>query len=400
MRTITRCTLRAAGVVSALGHGIDETWPRLVAADQGALTSRDDLVPGRRLIVGEVREPLPCIPEQLSRYACRNNQLALSAIRQIEPEVRATLEAVGPKRVAVVMGTSTSGMEAAEQAIACRARTGALSVGFDFVQLEHGGLAAFVAVCTGARGPAYTLSTACSSGAKAVASARALLALGLCDAAVAGGADSLCKLTANGFHALQAIADGPSNPFSLNRQGLTLGEGAAVFLLTRDADGIQVVGAGEAVDAFHMSAPEPEGAGAEAAMRAALDDAGVSAEAVNYLNLHGTGTPLNDSMESRAVHRVFGSRLPCSSTKPLTGHALGASGAVELAFCWMMLARWRDGVLALLPHQWDGVADPALPPLRFVGTGEHLAATTGVLVMSNSFGFGGNNTALLLGVES
>lgn len=393
------CALRTVGIISALGHGVEETWPRLVAADQSLLTVREDLVPGRPMIVGAAPEPLPCIPDRLRRHACRNNQLALAAIGQVQSSVRAVVDVVGADRVAVVMGTSTSGMASAEHAVACHLGTGVLPPAFDCVQVEHGGLAEFVAALIGARGPVYTLSTACSSAAKAVASARALLALGLCDAAVAGGADSLCGLTANGFHALQAVADEPSNPFSLNRKGLTLGEGAAVFLLTPEPGGIQLAGAGEASDAFHMSAPEPEGVGAEAAMRAALDDAGVTPDAVRYLNLHGTGTPLNDSMESVAVHRLFGGDLPCSSTKPLVGHALGASGALELAFCWMMLDRWKHGRLPLLPHRWDGVADPALPPLRLVRAGEHLDVTERAFVMSNSFGFGGNNCALLLAAD-
>ncbi len=393
------CALRALGLVTALGHGADETWSRLATADQSRLTVRDDLVPGRRLIVGGVSGPLPRIPHHLRAYASRNNQLALAAVQQIEPEIRAVMDVVGPERVAVVMGTSTSGAAEAEYAIAHDLRTGALAPEFDCVQLEHGGLTQFLAACTGARGPAYTLSTACSSAAKALASARALLALDLCDAVVAGGADSLCGLTANGFHALQAIADEPSNPFSVNRKGLTLGEGAAAFLLTRDAGGIQLVGAGEASDAFHMSAPEPEGTGAETAMRAALEDAGVAPGELSYLNLHGTGTPLNDAMESRAVHKIFGGDIACSSTKPLVGHTLGASGAVELGFCWVMLTRWRDGLLPLLPQRWDGLADPALPSLRFVRVGEQLKVATRAFVMSNSFGFGGNNCALLLAAE-
>lgn len=297
------------------------------------------------------------------------------------------------------MGTSTSGVAAAEVAVAVAMRTGALPTGFDGVQLEPGGLAEFVSAWAGARGPAYTISTACSSGAKAIASARTLLALGACDAVIAGGADSLCRLTANGFHALQAIADTPSNPFSANRRGLTLGEGAAVFLLVREPGGIQLVGVGEAGDAFHMSAPDPNGIGAERAMRAALDDAGVSPNAVNYMNLHGTGTPLNDAMESVAVHRVFGPALPCSSAKPLVGHTLGASGAVELAFCCMMLAQWRDGALPLIPHRWDRAVDRDLPPLQLTAPGQHLDLARPPLIMSNSFGFGGNNCALLVSVD-
>jgi 3-oxoacyl-[acyl-carrier-protein] synthase-1 len=387
------------GIITALGDGVEATWPRLAAADRSRLSVREDLVPGRRVIVADVRDPLPAIPASLHRYACRTNQLVLAALRQIEPALRAMASSIPPDRIAVVIGTSTSGVASAEQAVAEHARTGALPADFDCLQLEQGGVAEFVAACIGARGPAYTLSTACSSSAKAVTSARALLALGLCDAVVTGGADSLCGLTANGFHALQAIASAPSNPFSVNREGLTLGEGAAVFLMTRDASGIQVVGAGEASDAFHMSAPDPEGAGAATAMRGALDDAGVAPDAVCYLNLHGTGTALNDSMESLAVHRVFGGSVACSSTKPLVGHTLGASGAVELAFCAMMLGRWRPGALPLLPHAWDGVADPALPSLRFVETGESLDAASPAFVMSNSFGFGGNNCALLLRAE-
>lgn len=400
MREPIHCELRAVGVITALGAGIEQTWPRLVAGDQSRLTVCDTLVPGRPILVGQVRDELPRVPETLRRYACRNNELVLAALRQIERPIRATVEVHGAERVGVVMGTSTSGIAAAEAAIAHAMRTGSLPPEFDGVQLEPGGLADFVAAWAGARGPTYTISTACSSGAKAVASARALLALGACDAVIAGGADSLCRLTANGFHALQAIADEPSNPFSANRKGLTLGEGAAVFLLVREAGGIQLVGAGETGDAFHMSAPEPSGAGAERAMRAALEDAGMPPEAVSYLNLHGTGTPLNDSMESHAVHRVFGSALPCSSTKPLVGHTLGASGAIELAFCWMVLAHWRRGRLLLVPHRWDGVVDPDLPPLHFTQAGEHRGVTTDAIVMSNSFGFGGNNCALLLSSET
>ena len=216
---------------------------------------------------------------------------------------------------------------------------------------------------------------------------------------MAGGADSLCGLTTNGFHALQALAASPSNPFSVNRDGLTLGEGAAMFLLTRDPGGIQLVGAGEASDAFHMSAPDPEGAGAEMAMRAALQDAAMPAAAVSYLNLHGTGTPLNDAMESAAVHRIFGATLACSSTKPLVGHTLGAAGALEAGVLLDdagALARRRAAAAAALlgRSSRSGAA-----PLRFARVGDAVALTGRALVMSNSFGFGGNNCALLLGAD-
>jgi 3-oxoacyl-[acyl-carrier-protein] synthase-1 len=294
------------------------------------------------------------------------------------------------------MGTTTSGVSDAEAAIRHRHATGALSASFHYAQLELGGASGFVAELLGVTGPAYTISTACSSGARALASARSLLALGVCDAVVAGASDSLCGLTANGFTALQAIAAGITNPCSANREGLTLGEGSVIFLATRDPGGIRLLGVGESSDAHHMSAPEPEGLGAERAMRAALADAGTAPSEIAYLNLHGTGTPLNDLMECAAIGRVFGDPPPMSSTKPLVGHTLGAAGAMEAAFCWLALRDERAGTIPLIPHVYDGVLDPKLPPVHLAARGERVAAGP---VLSNSFGFGGNNCSLVLGAE-
>jgi 3-oxoacyl-[acyl-carrier-protein] synthase-1 len=394
------CRLAALGIVNALGAGADEVWPRLLAGEPSRLRVREDLVPGRRLLVGEVEGPLPVLPPALAAYACRNNAMALAALEQIEAPVRAAIAAHGAARVGVVMGTSTSGVSDAEEAIRHQVLRGGLAPSFDYAQLEFGGLAAFVAELLGATGPAYTLSTACSSGARALASARSLLALGVCDAVVAGAADTLCGLTTNGFSALQAICEGVTNPCSRNRAGLTLGEGAAVFLVTPRAGGVQLLGVGESSEAHHMSAPDPSGAGAEAAMRGALADAGLAPDAIAYLNLHGTGTPLNDRMECLASERVFGTALPLSSTKPLVGHTLGAAGVMEAAFCWLMLDRRAGGVLPLLPHCWDGDRDPELPPVHLVGKGEVVAAGGPVRVMTNSFGFGGNNCTLVLGTSA
>jgi 3-oxoacyl-[acyl-carrier-protein] synthase-1 len=384
-------------MVTALGGSLDAIWHRILNGDQSGLRCRSDLIPGRPLLVAAVaEEPPPCPPAQ-SRHACRNNALSLAAFRQIEPAVRRILAEVGPARVAIVMGSSTSGIAAAETAVAAHLRTGRLPDAFDYAQTEFGGAAAFLADYAGITGPAYTISTACSSGARAVESGRTLLALGVCDAVVAGGTDSLCGLTAAGFSALQAVSETPSNPFSLNRSGLTLGEGSALFLLTRDPGGVQLLGAGASSDAHHMSAPDPEGAGAELAMAEALADAGVAAEDVCYVNLHGTGTVLNDAMEARVVSRVLGDQVLCSSTKPLLGHTLGASGAIELGICWLVLTRRRGGTLDVPPHRWDGVRDPAMPGLRLVEPGARLEAPEEAVVLSNSFGFGGNNSTLVVG---
>ena len=395
----TPCSLAALGQVNALGKTNAEIAKRLFAGDTSGLVLRDDLVPERSLLFGAVRDPLPEIPARLARFACRNNRLALAALEQIFAEVDAAVSRFGRARVGVVVGTSTSGVGDAEQAIAVRERTGSLAREFDYAQLEFGGLAGFLAEATGARGPAYTLSTACSSGARALASARSLVALGICDAVISGAADSLCGLTANGFASLGALSERITNPCSRNRDGLTLGEGAALFLVTRDPGGVQLYGVGESSEAHHISAPDPEGNGAEVAMRGALADAGLAPEDIAYLNLHGTGTPQNDPMECAAVARVFGTELPCSSTKALIGHALGAAGALEAAFCWLVLTERSGGALALPPHVFDGERDPALAPIRLVAKSETVSVGLHPRVMTNSFGFGGSNCTLVLGTD-
>jgi len=385
-------------MVNALGRTPDEIWPRLLAADRSGFHTRDDIVPGRSLWLAEVEGRLPRIPQRLRRFDCRNNALTAAALEQIESRISDVVCAVGAERVGVVMGTSTSGVSDAEAAIRHRVRTQQLTESFDYDQLELGGTASFVAELLGLGGPAYTISTACSSGARALASARSLISIGLCDAVVAGATDSICGLTTNGFSALQAISDEVTNPCSANRRGLTLGEGSAVFLVTRGDADIRLRGVGESSEGHHMSAPDPSGEGAEKAMCGALRDADLDASDIVYLNLHGTGTTLNDAMECAAIERVFERVPPCSSTKSLVGHTLGAAGAMEAGFCWMVLERaLREppgpAHLALPPHAFDGEVDPALGALDLARAGAQ--APMGA-IMSNSFGFGGNNCTLVL----
>jgi 3-oxoacyl-[acyl-carrier-protein] synthase-1 len=387
------CSLVALGVVNALGSGPEEIWPRLLAGDQSHFRVRDDLVPGRSLLVGDVVAPLPRIPDRLRRFACRNNALSLIALQQVEATIAGIVEAAGRERVGVVMGTSTSGAGDAEAALRHRHLTGVLDESFDYEQLEFGGAAGFVAEWLEIAGPAYTISTACSSGARALATARSLLALNVCDAVVAGATDTLCGLTANGFSALQVVSDEITNPCSVNRKGLTLGEGSVILVATRESGGIQLRGVGESSEAHHMSAPDPEGHGAEQAMRGALRDARMQPDQVAYLNLHGTGTSLNDAMECAAIARTFPDPPPCSSTKSLVGHTLGAAGAMEAAFCWLMLREGTEDGLPLIPHAWDGQPDPELGAIRLAAKGMQVAPGP---VMTNSFGFGGNNCTLVL----
>ncbi|MCB1568103.1 MAG: beta-ketoacyl-ACP synthase, partial [Xanthomonadales bacterium] len=295
---------------------------------------------------------------------------------------------------AVILGTSTSGIGESECAMPQRLASGQWPAGYHYGQQEMGAPSRFVALASGACGPAWTISTACSSSAKAMASAARLLRAGIVDAVIVGGADSLCAFTIGGFSALEAVSAKRCNPFSRHRDGINIGEGAALFLMTRDTGAVRLAGWGESSDAHHISAPEPSGAGAMVAMREALARAQVDASQVDYVNLHGTATQQNDAMEACAVATVLGDRVPVSSTKPLTGHALGAAGGIEAGLCWLSLA--QNPQHRLPPQWWDGCADPELPDLDFVAPGRRASAPLRY-ALSNSFAFGGSNAALLLG---
>lgn len=392
--------LTALGMVCALGSELGSIGKRVVAGDQDRLTCVPLTTAEATVPAGKVLEELPAFPEALGRFQCRNHALAYAALLQIQEQVAALRERVGPARIGVVMGSSTSGIDATEAAFHQWRTGGSLPDHYYFEsQHEMAGVSAFVAEAAQVRGPAFTVSTACSSGAKAFASAANLLDLDVCDAVLVGGADTLCDLTLNGFEALASLSRQRSNPMSRNRDGLNIGEGAALFILTREAGPIRLLGVGESSDAHHISAPDPEGIGAETAMRQALDQAGLEAGDIDYLNLHGTGTPLNDAMEAKAVSRIFPAELLCSSTKPMTGHCLGAAGAVEAGICWLALRESLEGRGQLPFHCWDGVPDPAVPALRLVdGSKDRSKRCT--RVMSNSFAFGGSNCSLILGLAS
>ncbi|KWH15005.1 3-oxoacyl-ACP synthase [Burkholderia territorii] len=385
--------LSAPGMINALGATTDEIVDALRAGISPGMQPRTDVPAGGW--VGRVRSTLDVAPpESLAHFDCRNNRLLLAALAQIGSFVDAAIARYGPRRVGVVIGTSTSGIQAAEHAFAQRAATGAMPAGFDYRQMEIGTAAPFVRAVLGVGGPAYTLSTACTSSAKAFAAARRLLQLRLCDVVVVGGADSLCELTLQGFASLESVSPARTNPMSRNRSGINIGEGAALFVMCRDEAAVRLAGVGESSDAHHISAPDPAGYGAEDALRGALADAGVDSSAIGYVNLHATATRLNDEMEAKVTARVFPHGVPASGTKPLTGHMLGAAGATELGFGWLTLARG----IPLPTHLWDGEHDPALPRLDLVHGERRLAGdASGRYVMSNSFAFGGSNASLILG---
>lgn len=382
--------LNELGLVCSLGEGRAAVREALFASAPSGVKTTDFFSAERLLALGRVEVEPPSLQAAAVEFRSRNNGLLSLALSQIRPAVDAAIARHGPARVGVVLGTSTSGIGEAELAIDAMVKRGALSQGYHYTQQELGSPARFLAATLGTRGPTSVISTACSSSAKALASAARWLEAGLVDAVIAGGSDSLCRFTIAGFSALESVSAERCNPMSKNRKGINIGEASALFLMTRDEGPVRLAGWGETSDAHHLSAPEPGGKGAAEAMRLALRRAQLEAQDVGYVNLHGTATPQNDAMESRAVEQVLGLEVPGSSTKPLTGHTLGAAGALEAALCFLTLT---DVAGRLPPHWFDGERDPELPGIRLVTAGERGPVRA---ALSNSFAFGGSNAALAL----
>ncbi len=391
--------LSALGIACTLGRGKEEVAKSLFEESCNSINSEWTLLSQKNVPVGKIPFELPKLPEELKEWNSRNNRLLKVALDEIKNEVDAAIVKYGPSRVGVVMGTSTSGMFEEEQAFFHKCRTKNDPEEYHYSQSEISSPSLFTSRYFAVDGPSYTISTACSSSAKAICSAGRLLKAGICDAVIIGGVDTLCHLTINGFDSLELISTKLCNPFSKNREGITIGEGAAVFLATMEgkrAD-VELSGWGESSDAHHICCPEPQGFGAQTAINNALTAACLKPEEICYINLHGTGTALNDSMESNSINCIFGSNLPCSSTKALTGHTLGASGAIEAAFLWLALSLEDNGKIPLPPHKWDGEVDQDLSPINLTGYEKFASPINGAYaLMSNSFAFGGSNVSIII----
>ena len=330
------------------------------------------------------------LPEPLLRYDCRNNRLAWLGLHQDEfvAKARSAVARYGATRVAVIIGTSTSGIEQAESAYRARDTDGHLPESFSYATtLNNFSAPALVALAVGAMGPTFAVSTACSSSAKVFAAAARLMRTGWIDAAIVGGVDSLCLTTLCGFSALELLSPDPCRPFDRARRGISIGEGAGFALLEARATApVYLLGAGESSDAHHMSTPHPEGLGAQLAMRGALDAASLSAEEVDYVNLHGTATRSNDPAEGRAVAAVFGATAS-SSTKGWFGHLLGAAGIVESIVALLALEH------AMVPGTLNTTDLDSECPNTVLLDNE---ARNIDVALSNSFGFGGSNCSVVL----
>ncbi|HUD00615.1 MAG TPA: beta-ketoacyl-ACP synthase [Candidatus Polarisedimenticolaceae bacterium] len=389
--------LNQLGIVCPLGSSREEVKQRLLDQGESGVCLTEEYSPGRLLPLGRIDAEVP-LP-QLSRLAVvarsRNNQVALAALAQIRSAVNSAIEQYGKGRLGIVIGTSTSGIAESEAAFRHYTRIGSLPEHFHYGQQELGSLATLLAEELDVWGPAYVHSSACASSAKALASAARLLRTGACDAVLTGGVDTLCGFTVAGFAALESVSTTRCNPLSRNRAGINIGEGGALFLMSRETGPVALRGWGESSDGYHVSAPDPSGAGARLAIERALSSAGISAESIEYINLHGTGTVQNDAMEGRVIHELFGDAVAVSSTKPLTGHALGAAGAIEAGLCWLAMQDDNpDGRFP--PHLWDGIPDPTLPRLKVAEPGSRLGRPLD-WILSNSFAFGGANAALVFG---
>lgn len=387
-------------LVSPLGAGTNATLDALRAGRSG-LVRCDFLDVDLDTYVGRVNglEDMP-VRTDLAAFDCRNNRLAQLGLAQdnFTEAVTAARQRYGRERIGVFLGTSTSGILDTELAYRQRdPETGALPETFNYPG-SHScySVADFVQHALDLAGPAMVVSTACSSSAKVFGSAARMIQAGLCDAAIVGGVDSLCLTTLYGFNSLGLVSSRPCRPFDADRDGISIGEAAGYVLLEKastqaDSSAVMLLGVGESSDAYHMSSPHPEGAGAKLAIQAALASAGLTADDIDYINLHGTGTRANDAAEDQAVFNVFGGHTPCSSTKGATGHLLGAAGVTEAIISALCI---RHGFMPGGLNTEN--LDPALKSQYLLQNRQQRVDR----VLTNSFGFGGSNCSLVLGRAS
>jgi len=383
--------ITAYSTCNGLGRTTAEVVENLAASRRGLGPCPID-VPFET-VCGFVPGDLPAPPDEFAAWDTRILRIGLHGFAEVAEPVAAAVERWGADRVALVLATSTGGIAATEAAYFHWLESGALPAGYDYPKQHpfHAFTQPLKAVA-GIDGLALLISTACSSSAKVLSSARRLMQSGVADAVLVGGVDSLADTTVRGFNSLGVLSKIPCRPFGADRPGMNVGEGASYLLLEREGTGsARLLGVGETSDAFHMSSPDPEGRGAAMAMKLALEQGGLTPADVSYVNAHGTGTKHNDTAEAVAVHTLLGDDVPVASTKGYTGHMLGAAGATEAVF----------GIVAI-EQGWIPQSVGAEPPDPDVSINlaQQRIDREVRYVLSNSFAFGGNNTSVLLGGAS
>ncbi len=396
--------LNKPAILTALGEGIEQHVAQLLQGSAPAIQCQNKLytsrnISGKAQYLAGIDCPLRAFPEGLdAKHRSRNNQLLWHALAQIEDQIQLAIQQFGTARIAVVMGTSTTGVDENIPFLQSLFLNQPSEMEFNYEQQYFNAPADFIAEQYQLKNVAYGISTACTSGARAIMSAARLLRANFCDAVICGGVDCLSPLTVSGFGSLSVLNKGQTQAFSQSRAGINIGEGVGVFVMTREplADCVEYLGGGASSDAYHMSSPDPTGTGAKNAFLQALNQAQCSSETIGWINAHGTGTQHNDAMESIAIAEVFGTETPVTSTKPYTGHTLGAAGAVEAALSWGMIHRHYNPNGQLPPQFWDKHHDENLPHIKITDENSHWQQGKRI-VASSSFAFGGNNAVLILG---
>lgn len=355
-----------------LGNNIDEIFENAISGKDCFLENDNDFIKGKSFYFGKVA-PLDVSIQDEAFYTKTNKMLAYLAKRMNLSKV---IDKYGAENVAVVIATTNSGSEEFSQ-------------NHNEKLSQIGNPANFLQNFLSTKNYVSSVSTACSSGIKVFSTAKRLLDAGVCKVAIVGGSDELSHLSVHGFNSLEILSDEVSVPFSKNRKGINIGEGAALFVLEKSNDGIEIKGIGETSDAYHASKPEPDGIEIVNAIKKALFAANLSPKDIDYINLHGTGTVANDESEAKAVWQIFGDSVYCSSTKPITGHCLGAAAAIETALCCKMLS-----CNIILKHRFDRCFDESLPKIKLADKNQKFGVN---IVMNNAFGFGGTNAVMILG---
>lgn len=373
--------LKNLGFVCALGANHEEIIKNARAGNAQPMFSGSVIVDGDSVPFGKA--PIN------NTQNLRMYDLIDCALNQLTEDIELLKQNYAQNRIGIIIGSSNTGVHEAQKIIEESLKNDTIIPEDVIRYLELGGVSEYIRIKTGFSGPAFTVSTACSSSLKVFQSARQLMDSGICDAVLVGGVDGRCDFALNGFNALGALSKTHTNPMSQNRNGINLGEGAALFVMEKGDTGIKLLGVGESSDAYHLTSPDPTGTGAMHAMQNALSDAHLEPKNIDFINMHGTGTVANDAMESLAVNTVFGEDVLCASTKPLTGHALGAAGAISMGLSWLMI---KHGFI--IPHVFDGDFADDCAKIRLAGKNENKRINS---VLCNAFAFGGSNASLIMG---
>lgn len=359
-----------------LGNNIDEIFENALKGSNEFLSPLEGIVKDKKFYFGKVNCDLPQIKDE--RFNLRVNRLLLHLLNNMEEKLEELFKKYPKSRIGTVIATTNSGIEEYEKSRNKK-------------HFEIGNPAEFIKHQLGLESFYSSVSTACSSGIKAFATAKKLIDSDVCDAVIVGGTDALSKLPIFGFHSLEILSEKKTNPFSKNRNGINLGEGAALFIVEKDTEGIKIKGIGETSDAYHSATPDPKGIEAERAIKIALKESNLVPDAIDYINLHGTGTKTNDLMEANALYKLFGCCTEVSATKPLTGHCLGAAASIETALCCHIIKN-----NTIIPHVYDGEYDYTLPEINLITKPVNKKINN---VLCNAFGFGGTNAVMIMGRE-